>query len=263
MRQPSDPRESRGNYWPYIIGGVVVLFLLTLWCDGSTASPPDEPYEPIVRVPDNPKPNQPFIFTNNVPNAGWIVITPDQPDYQAAYDALLESTVLTGPNDDWGDDSIVGRSNTYRVSADSYQILLDVAGKPPFIIPAEEYSTLVSNSLPNVTPAKVLEHALSLAAAYRIELQRRFDHSYIQDVVFSSEGAVFATRLNWVVTPDEVALVCRDLLIGSNTVMQMESLLFDNWTWEQVAIFGAVYGGLREDIHSLEQYCLQAIREAS
>ena len=116
-------------------------------------------------------------------------------------------------------------------------------------------SMLSAASLTSTTPPGVLNWALKAGNAY-LSLGRRFDLAFVQESVFSAEGAIYGERGEWNVTSEEVVRVCNHLGHGG-TLLGTEALIWDTFTWKQTAILGALTAGSREDGATLLEFCRQ------
>ena len=114
-------------------------------------------------------------------------------------------------------------------------------------------SMLAAASMKSTIPPKVLNWAVKSANGY-LSLGRRFDLDFVQESVFSAEGAIYGERGEWNVTSEDVVRVCNHLGRGG-TILDTEALIWDTFTWKQTAILGALTGGSREDGATLLEFC--------
>lgn len=116
LRQSPVPGESPGKYWPVVIGGIVVLVLISLWCQSPTPTQsPDEPL-PATRgfTIDTIEPGYPA-FHSDYPSA----TAPHRQAYEQAY------ALLSGGPVEWRD---FPPNNTYEVPLSVYQEIFDLFG---------------------------------------------------------------------------------------------------------------------------------------
>ena len=116
-------------------------------------------------------------------------------------------------------------------------------------------SRLSAASMKSTIPPGVLNWAVKAGNAY-LSLGRRFDLAFVQESVFSAEGAIYGERGEWNVTSEDVVGVCNHLGHGG-TILDTEALIWDTFTWKQTAILGALTAGSREDGQTLLAFCRQ------
>ena len=104
----------------------------------------------------------------------------------------------------------------------------------------------------STTPQDVLTWSVKATNA-NLRQGRRFDMAFVQEAVFSAEGAIYGERGQWVVAPIDVVRVCHSLA-QSESLLNTEALIWDSFTWKETAILGAITTGSR-DGEALDAFC--------
>ncbi len=107
-----------------------------------------------------------------------------------------------------------------------------------------------------VSPRQVWQWTIDAADFYRGRGDR-FDHGFIEDVVYTTGNAYapWGTPLQeFPVTDEEIAVVCGHLFQTERTIIALERLVWDVFDWKQTAILGAIYQGMARDVYSITTY---------